>query len=97
MSTKLAPIPEIAAGLREAAARTTLVPFIGAGASVLAGCPGWEEVADKSLRWLVAQGKFSHSHLDQIRQLHPRVQISLAGHFFHGPHTHFSSRQYLHP
>jgi hypothetical protein len=59
MSTKLLPIPDIPAGLREAAARTTLVPFIGAGVSLLAGCPGWKDFADKSLRWLVGKRKFS--------------------------------------
>src|SRR6266566_7154194 len=78
MSTKLLPIPEIPAGLREAAATGTLVPCSGAGASVLAGCPGWKEFADKSLRWLVEQRKFSHSQLDQISHLHPRVKLSLA-------------------
>ena len=97
MSTKLAPIPEIAAGLREAAARTTLVPFIGAGASVLAGCPGWKEFADKSLRWLVAQGKFSYSQLDQISQLHPRVKLSLARNIANEHKTNIAYRDILHP
>ena len=78
MITKVSQIPEIPAGLREAAARTTLVPFIGAGASVLAGCPGWKDFADKSLRWLVDQGKFTHSQLAQISHLHPRIKLSLA-------------------
>lgn len=78
MITKVSQIPEIPAGLREAAARTTLVPFIGAGASVLAECPGWKDFADKSLRWLVDQGKFTHSQLAQISHLHPRIKLSLA-------------------
>src|SRR2546430_7545257 len=41
MATKLLPIPDIPQGLREAALRGNLIPFIGAGASILAGCPGW--------------------------------------------------------
>jgi hypothetical protein len=76
--TRLLAIPEIPTGLREAAARTTLVPFIGAGASVLAGCPGWKDFADKTLRWLVDQGKFSFSQLAQISNVQPRVKLSLA-------------------
>jgi hypothetical protein len=78
MSIKVLPIPEIPAGLREAAARATLVPFIGAGASVLAGCPSWKDFADKTLHWLIKQGKFTHSQLDQIEYQNPRVKLSLA-------------------
>jgi hypothetical protein len=97
MSTKLLPTPEIPAGLREAAARTTLIPFIGAGASVLAGCPGWKDFADKSLRWLVGQGKFSYSQLDQIGHLHPRVKLSLARTIANEHKTKIAYRDILHP
>ena len=38
-------IPEIPATLREAAQVGTLIPFIGAGVSRLAGCPSWEQLA----------------------------------------------------
>ena len=97
MNAKLLPIPEIAAGLREAAARTTLVPFIGAGASVLAGCPRWKDFADKSLRWLVAQGKFSYSQLDQISHLHPRVKLSLARNLANEHNINIGYSDILHP
>jgi SIR2-like domain len=97
MSAKLLPIPDIPAGLREAAARTTLVPFVGAGASVLAGCPGWKDFADKSLRWLVGQGKFSYSQLDQINHLHPRVKLSLARTIANEHKTKIAYRDILHP
>jgi len=97
MSSKLLPIPEIPAGLREAAARTTLVPFIGAGASVLAGCPDWKDFADKSLRWLVGQGKFSYSQLDQISHLHPRVKLSLARAIANEHKTNIAYSEILHP
>jgi hypothetical protein len=42
-----------------------VVLFIGAGTSVLAGCPGWNEFADSALRWRIDHGKLSHSHLAQ--------------------------------
>ncbi len=97
MSSKLLPIPEIPAGLREAAARTTLVPFIGAGASLLAGCPSWKDFADRSLRWLVAQRKFSYSQLDQISHLHPRVKLSLARAIANEHKANIAYREILHP
>ncbi len=97
MSTKLLPVPEIPPGLREAAARTTLVPFIGAGASVLAGCPGWKDFADRSLRWLVGRDKFSYSQLDQIRHLHPRVKLSLARAIAEDNKTKIGYKDILHP
>ncbi|HXJ01396.1 MAG TPA: SIR2 family protein [Micropepsaceae bacterium] len=55
-----------------------MIPFIGAGASRLAGCPGWGELADSALRSFVDHGKFSYGQLDQIRHLNPRVKLSIA-------------------
>ena len=65
-------------GLREAAQRGTLIPFVGAGASRLAGGPSWPEFADKALRQFVSAGKFSHAQLDQLRDQSPRVKLSIA-------------------
>lgn len=65
------PIPPSPPGLKEAALRGTLIPFIGAGASRLAGCPNWIEFADRALRYFVDQGKFSHGQLAQLSQQHP--------------------------
>ncbi len=78
MATDLVPIPTIPAGLREAALIGKLIPFIGAGASRLAGCPGWAEFADGGLRQLIDKGKFTHSQLDQIKHLSPRIKLSIA-------------------
>jgi hypothetical protein len=72
------PIPPLPPGLKEAALRGTLIPFIGAGASRLAGCPNWIEFADRALRYFVDQGKFSHGQLAQLSQQHPRVKLSIA-------------------
>src|ERR1019366_9027365 len=71
-------IPAVPPKLREAALRGTLIPFVGAGASRLAGCPTWAQFADKALQAFVDGGKFSYGQLDQIRHLNPRVKLSIA-------------------
>ena len=71
-------IPDPPKALREAALRGTLIPFVGAGASRIAGCPNWSEFADGALRFFVEQGKFSHGQLAQISYLNPRVKLSIA-------------------
>jgi hypothetical protein len=63
------PIPEPPKGLREAALKGTLIPFVGAGASRIAGCPNWSEFADGALRFFVEKAKFSHGQLAQISHL----------------------------
>src|SRR5438270_357596 len=97
MSSKLLPIPDIPSGLREAAARATLVSFIGAGALVLAGFPGLKDFADQRLRCLVGSGKFSYSQLDQISHLHPRVKLSLARNLANEHKTNIAYSDILHP
>jgi hypothetical protein len=72
------PIPALLPGLRDTALRGTLIPFVGAGASRLAGCPNWTEFADRALRYFVDQGKFSHGQLAQLSQQPPRVKLSIA-------------------
>ena len=71
-------IPRVPDGLWEAAQLGKLIPFIGAGASLLAGCPSWAEFADAALKSPIRDGRFTYSQLDQIRHLHPRVKLSLA-------------------
>lgn len=78
MSTDLTLIPTLPTGLRQSALVGKLVPFIGAGASRLAGCPGWAEFADGALHQLIDKGKFTHSQLDQIKHLSPRIKLSIA-------------------
>jgi SIR2-like domain len=78
MADQLLPIPQVPDGLREAAQRGILIPFIGAGVSRLAGCPDWAQFADGALQWLIERGAFSYAQLDQIRHLNPRVKLSLA-------------------
>jgi hypothetical protein len=78
MSDAIAPIPEIPQALREAAQLTKLIPFVGAGASKLAGCPDWSEFADEALKVFVEHGKFSYAQLDQVKALNPRIKLGIA-------------------
>ena len=57
----------------------------------------WKDFADKNLHWLVGQGKFSYSQLDQISHLHPRVKLSLARAIANEHKTKIVYRDILHP
>jgi hypothetical protein len=70
--------PSIPQVLREAAARRTLIPFVGAGASKLAGCPDWKEFADDALQDLIGAGHFKYGQVEQIKDLGPRTKLSIA-------------------
>jgi hypothetical protein len=76
--TKILQRPSIPQALREAAARRTLIPFVGAGASKLAGCPGWREFADGALKDLVEAGRLGYAQLEQLKDLGPRLKLSIA-------------------
>jgi len=57
LSDEILQIPQLPPGLKEAALRGRLIPFVGAGASMIAGCPSWSEFADRTLRFFIEQGK----------------------------------------
>jgi hypothetical protein len=78
MSDGILPIPAIPAVLREASQRGVLIPFVGAGVSVLAGCPTWGELADGALRACIDAKKFTYGQFAQIKHLSPRVKLSIA-------------------
>lgn len=78
MTDPIPPIPEVPPALREAAQLTKLIPFVGAGASQLAGCPDWNKFADQALSVFVEHRKFSEAQLDQVKALSPRVKLSIA-------------------
>ncbi|MHB8736468.1 MAG: SIR2 family protein, partial [Terriglobales bacterium] len=71
-------IPKVPEALREAAQLGRLVPFVGAGVSRLAGCPGWAELADGALGSLREQGVLSCAQIDLLAGLSPRVKLSIA-------------------
>jgi SIR2-like domain len=78
LADELPLIPEVPDGMRDAATRGILVPFIGAGVSRLTGCPGWRQLADGALQTFIIESKFSHAQLAQIDHLSPRVKLSIA-------------------
>ena len=80
MFDEIPPIPEIPEELRHAAQEGRLVPFVGAGASRLAKCPGWDEFAKGLLKQLVDHGALNFSQFEQILNQHfsPRITLSLA-------------------
>lgn len=91
------PIPQIPEGLRQAALQGKLVVFVGAGASKLAGCPGWAEFADAALLEIVQQGIFSHGQLAQVSHLRPRVKLSIARRLQREHKASIDFRSILHP
>jgi hypothetical protein len=62
----------------DAALNRTLVPFIGAGASRIGGCPNWTEFADGALRFFCDAGKFNHAQLAQLENQPARIKLSIA-------------------
>jgi hypothetical protein len=78
MATEIPLIPPIPQGLLDAAQRGKLIPFVGAGASVLGGCPNWGRFADGALGDCIRAEKFNHGQYDQIRNLTPRMKLSIA-------------------
>ena len=75
---EILPLPEVPPELKEAARIGTVVPFIGAGVSQLAGCPGWDAFASNALKFFVENGDISYAKFDQISRLSARVKLSLA-------------------
>ena len=78
MTDDIPPIPEVPEALLEAAQVGKLIPFVGAGASRLAGCPNWDEFANAALKVFIERGTFNHAQLDQVRHLPPRIKLSIA-------------------
>jgi hypothetical protein len=78
MTDGILAIPIIPPGLKDAAQRGVLIPFVGAGVSVLAGCPTWAKLADGALRVCIEENKFTYGQLAQIEHLTPRVKLSIA-------------------
>ena len=96
MTDTIPPTPEVPPGLREAAQLTKLIPFVGAGASKLAGCPDWHECADEALRVFVEYGKFSEHHIQidcsslcgaptNLAKVMVIVEIEMSVHLFADP------------
>ncbi len=63
-------IPE---SLKNAADGESLALFIGAGVSMLGGCPSWNELSDKALQVFKNPAEF-----ELLRGLSPRIKLSIA-------------------
>ena len=97
MSDQIPLVPDVPNGLCEAAQRGILIPFIGAGVSRLAGCPGWVDFANGALCHFVDLGHFSHSQLAQIARLNPRLKLALARELERTHEAPINFRTLLHP
>jgi hypothetical protein len=97
MTAELLPIPKVPNGLREAALRGNLILFIGAGASRLAGCPGWDDFANGALQQLMNKGTFNFSQFDQVKHLNPRIKLSIAATIATENRTLIDYKALLHP
>lgn len=69
---------EIPAEVKDAATNGTLIFFIGAGVSRLAGLPGWYQWAQNILEQLREKGLMSYAEIEQLKMLDPRKQLSIA-------------------
>ena len=94
--TSIIPRPSIPEALKEAAARRTLIPFVGAGASKLAGCPNWSEFAEGVLQALVDAGQITYAQVEQVRHLGPRTKLSIARAIEHQTNANIDFRGLLH-
>ncbi len=71
-------IPQVPEGLREAAVVGYLRPFVGAGASRLAGCPDWNDFAGRCLQYFVDEGKLNHAEVDLLKNKGAKVKLAIA-------------------
>jgi hypothetical protein len=78
LADELSLLPDVPDGVREAATRGVLVPFVGAGVSLLTGCPSWPQLAKGALNTFLDHGRFTHAQLAQIDHLSPRIKLSIA-------------------
>ena len=97
MHDTILPLPQIPEGLIVAGNTGTLVPFIGAGVSMLAGGPSWSVFADQALQHLVKGNKFSFSQIDQVRSLSPRQRLAVATRLQKETNSRIEFEEILHP
>lgn len=64
---ELVPTPELPDEIIEAASKSNLVLFIGAGVSMLQGLPSWEKLALGHLKYLRKKEAIDYSEFEQIR------------------------------
>lgn len=78
VGVNFAEIPPLPPALRNTAQQKKLVIFVGAGVSRLFGAPSWEEMARKLLQQLIEANYLSYAESSQLRELDPKIKISIA-------------------
>ncbi len=71
-------IPELPAEIIQAGLNGELVLFVGAGVSMLLELPSWSDLAWKALHALREKGLLNFSELEQLKNLEPKKQLSIA-------------------
>lgn len=71
-------MPDLPDEVRQAALDGNLVLFVGAGTSMLVGLPSWQELAQLALADLRRKGHINYSELEQLKNLDPKKQLSIA-------------------
>jgi NAD-dependent SIR2 family protein deacetylase len=71
-------IPELPDEIVQAGLNGELVLFVGAGISILLGLPSWGGLARKALHTLLKNGFLNFSELEQLKNLDPKKQLSIA-------------------
>jgi hypothetical protein len=77
-ASDLREIPELPDEIIQAGLNGELVLFVGAGASMLLGLPSWGGLATKALQSLQEKKLLNFSELEQLRNLDPKKQLSIA-------------------
>lgn len=71
-------IPELPDEIIQAGLNGELVLFVGAGVSNLLGLPSWSDLAQQVLRSLQEKRLLNFSELEQLKDLDPKKQLSIA-------------------
>lgn len=70
--------PDLPDEVKQAAIGGQLVLFVGAGVSRLVGIPSWAGLAEAALDDLRMSGQLNYSELEQLKNLDPKKQLSIA-------------------
>lgn len=72
------PVPPVPAEIVQAASEANLVIFVGAGVSLLMGCPSWDQLAQACLRHLAVKGTITFGDVEQLAHLDAKMKLTIA-------------------
>lgn len=70
-------IPVVPDEVKESAKEGTLVLFIGAGVSRIAGLPGWSKWSENVLSQLQEKDLINYAEIEQLKTLNPQTRLSI--------------------